>query len=331
MKILVLRFSSIGDIVLTTPIVRCMKQDIPNCEIHFVTKKSFASILAPNPHIDQLHTFEKSVNEIKESLKAEHFDVVIDLHNNIRTLKLKSYLKVKSYAFPKKNIAKLLLTTFKWNRLPKVHIVARYFEAVKPIGVKNDNLPCDFFLDDAAFVDLNTFGLVPKQFIAVAMGSQYETKQMPVSIMHASLKKVELPIVLLGGKMDKERSTALKAQLNGQTVIDFCGELSLNQSAFMCKNTAVLFTGDTGLMHIASCFETPIVSVWGNTVPDFGMYAYTPKDPLLASIHQVDGLNCRPCSKIGYHSCPKKHFNCMNMQNTSEIAAQLNLKSAKKD
>lgn len=323
MKLLVVRFSSIGDVVLTTPVVRCLKQQVTNAEIHFITKKAFQSVLDQNPYIDQIITIEKSVDEVIDRLKGEKYDHVIDLHNNIRTLRLKRALKVKSAAFPKKNFSKLLLTTFKINRMPKVHVVDRYFEAVKHLGVFNDQKPCDFFLADADIVDLDAIALVPKKYIGVAMGAQYATKQMPVSLMAAILKGIQLPVVLLGGPMDSERAAALIQQLPGQRVLDLCGKLTLRQSAFMTKHCTKLLTGDTGLMHIASCFETPIVSVWGNTVPDFGMYAYAPQNKSRYTIHEVEGLSCRPCSKIGYKECPKKHFNCMHLQNAELIREDL--------
>lgn len=323
MKILVVRFSSIGDVVLTTPVVRCLKQQMKDAEIHFITKRAFRAVLDQNPYIDRIITIEKSVDEVVELLKNERYDYVIDLHNNIRTLRLKRALKVKAFAFPKKNFSKLLLTKFKINRMPKVHVVDRYFEAVKELGVKNDQKPCDFFLTDADIVDLESIALAPKKFIGVAMGAQYATKQMPVSLMAKILEGVQMPVVLLGGPMDSERAAELMANLPNQRVMDLCGKLTLRQSAYMTKQCAKLLTGDTGLMHIASCFETPIVSVWGNTVPDFGMYTYAPQNKSLYTIHEVEGLSCRPCSKIGYKECPRKHFNCMNLQNPAVIRNDL--------
>jgi ADP-heptose:LPS heptosyltransferase len=328
MKMLVVRFSSIGDVVLTTPVVRCLKHQVAGAEIHFITKKSFQSVLDQNPYIDRIITIEKSVDEVVDLLKSERYDYVIDLHNNIRTLRLKRALKVKSFAFPKKNFSKLLLTTFKINRMPKVHVVDRYFEAVKELGVKNDHKPCDFFLSDADIVDLESIALAPKKFIGVAMGAQYATKQMPVPLMAKILEGVQMPVVLLGGPMDSERAAELIANLPNQRVLDLCGKLTLRQSAFMTKQCAKLLTGDTGLMHIASCFETPIVSVWGNTVPDLGMYTYAPQNKSVYTIHEVEGLSCRPCSKIGYKECPKKHFNCMNLQNPQVIQADLSIDQA---
>lgn len=323
MKILVVRFSSIGDVVLTTPVIRCLKTQIPDLELHYLTKKSMFSILEGNSHVDRFYTIEKSIGEIIPQLKSEQYDVLIDLHHNVRTLKLKRALGVKSYAFPKKNIAKFLLTTFKVNRMPKVHVVDRYFEAVKPLGVSNDGKPCEVILNVGDVVDLRANQLVSGSFVAVAMGAQYATKQMPVQLLSTVLSGVGFPVVLLGGKEDRQRAKELQDALPGQQMIDFTGQLSLKQSAYLCKEAKVLLTGDTGLMHIASAFETPAVSVWGNTVPDLGMYFYAPQKPESYSIHQVEGLRCRPCSKIGYQSCPKKHFNCMSLQDTGAIREDL--------
>jgi len=324
MKILVVRFSSIGDVVLTTPVVRCLAQQLPGAEIHFITKQAFLPVLQGNPYIDKIITVQSSVKEKIPELKAENYDLVIDLHRNVRTLKLKMALGKKSYTFPKKNIQKFLLTNFKIDKMPAVHIVDRYFEAVKPLGIKNDGFSCDFFLDESDEVEL-PFEL-NGGFIAVAMGAQFATKQLPVELMATILAQADLPLVLLGGNGDTDRAEMLKSLLKEHIVIDFCGKLSLRGSAFVLSKANALLTGDTGLMHIASAFRTPIVSVWGNTVPAFGMYPYA--QPHLYSIHEVTGLRCRPCSKIGYQACPKKHFNCMKLQDPGTISKSLNEKAS---
>ncbi len=323
MKILVLRFSSIGDIVLTTSVVRCIKQQVPSATIHYLTKKAYKSILENNPYIDKLITFEASISEKLSQLKSEKYDCIIDLHNNIRTLKLKWKLGVKAYSFPKKNLQKFLFTTFKINRMPKVHVVDRYFKAVEKLGVKNDSLPTDYFLSSADELVLTDYNLAEKSYLAIAMGAQFATKQMPINLLTDVLNNYAFPIVLLGGKEDEYRSNELKKQLESLNIIDFCGKITLNQSAYLCKNAKLLLTADTGLMHIAACFETPIVSVWGNTSPDLGMYPYFPNTPEKFSMHEVKNLSCRPCSKIGHQRCPKGHFMCMTMQNTNEIEKKL--------
>lgn len=325
MKILVVRFSSIGDVVLTTPVVRCLARQLPGSEIHFITKQAFLPVLQGNPYIHRIITVQSSVAEKVAELKAENYDFVIDLHRNVRTLKLKLALGKKSYTFPKKNVQKFLLTNFKINKMPAVHVVDRYFEAVRPLGVKNDGLPCDFFLGAEDTTGLPD-DLKEKSFIAVAMGAQFATKQMPVELMAEILSGVHQPIILLGGPTDVERAEALKKLLKEQNIIDLCGKIPLRSSAFVLSRASALLTGDTGLMHIASCFRIPIVSVWGNTVPELGMYPYAQRH--LYSIHEVTGLSCRPCSKIGYHACPRKHFNCMHLQDPKTIREKLTAFSA---
>jgi ADP-heptose:LPS heptosyltransferase len=319
MKILIVRFSSIGDVVLTTPVVRCLKQQLNGVTIHYITKKAFLPVLVNNPYIDHLITIEKSVAEVLEELKSEAYDYVIDLHHNVRTLRLKRALKKRSFAFPKENIRKFLLTQFKYNVMPKVHVVDRYFEAVKHLGVTSDGLGCDIVLTEKDQVNLAEYQLTEKQFLAVAMGAQFATKQLPITLLTNCLTEIEQPIVLLGGPMDSDRALALMETLPKARLINLCGKLSLLQSTSMTAQAKLLITGDTGLMHLASAVQTPVVSIWGNTVPDFGMYPYFPVNQKQFSIHEVPNLSCRPCSKIGYQSCPKKHFKCMELQDIAAI------------
>ncbi len=326
MKILVVRFSSIGDVVLTTPIVRCLKEQLPNATIHFITKKNFVSLIDQNPNIDRVIAIQSSINEVISDLKKEKYDWVIDLHKNVRTLSLKQKLKVPSRSFPKMNIEKWMLVKFKLDRMPKIHIVDRYFETVKHLGVKNDFLPCDFYISSDSNVSIiNSFD-IQTSFLAIAIGAQFSTKRLPLNKLKEIISKINYPIVLVGGQMDADLAATLISSFPDKIIKNACGEFTLQQSASIVKQSKVLLTNDTGLMHIASCFEVPIVSVWGNTVPSLGMYPYFPKSPELFSIHEVKNLNCRPCSKIGYKTCPKSHFNCMNLQNSSEIIEDINLR-----
>lgn len=326
MKILIVRFSSIGDIVLTTPVIRAIHEQLPNVETHYITKKSFAALLAENPHVSKLYVIEKSVSEIIDQLKAEKYDCIIDLHKNIRTLRLKQSLGVKSYSFDKLNFQKWLLVNFKLNKLPEIHIVDRYFGAVKAIGVKNDHKTCELTFNTAHVINTQeTLGLAPKKYLAVAVGAQFATKTMPEELLISILSKINHPIILLGGSTDVERGTLLEQELknHSQPVINAISQFSLLQSASIVAQAKTILTHDTGLMHIATAFGIPIVSVWGNTVPELGMYPYYPNNKELYSIHEVKNLHCRPCSKIGYKSCPKKHFNCMTLQDTGAIIADL--------
>jgi ADP-heptose:LPS heptosyltransferase len=319
-KILVVRFSSIGDIVLTTPIVRCLKKDIPNAEIHFLTKKQFGGLVDNNPNIDKVHTIVKDTKEIIKDLKAENFDCIVDLHNNLRTLKLRYSLKVKSYRFPKENINKWLLTTFKINKMPPIHIVDRYFMTVESLGVINDKLGLDFFIPKKDEVNLEDHHIEP-DFIAYAIGAQFATKKLPTDKIIDLLNKIDKTIVLLGGPSDIQEARVITESC--RNAVNLCGDLNLNQSSSVLKQATKVISHDTGLMHIASAFNKPIISIWGNTVPELGMYPYQPDNEANYSIHQVKNLKCRPCSKIGYQSCPKKHFKCMTKQNLDEIVGEI--------
>lgn len=327
MKLLVIRFSSIGDIVLTTPILRALKNQLPKVEIHYLTKNSFKAILDQNPFIDQLITIDQHIDEVIPRLKKEQYDYIIDLHKNARTLSLRRKIGVKTFTFPKLNIEKWLLVNFKWNKMPEVHIVDRYFEAVKSLGVKNEDHLCDFFIAPKDEIDtLSAFSLERGTFVSVAIGAQYATKRLPVSKLVEILGSLDKPIVLVGGPTDRENGEEIIRLLPEKKIISACGQYNLGQSASIVKQSAVLLTHDTGLMHIATCFKVPIVSVWGNTVPDLGMYPYYPQNPELFSIHEVKGLKCRPCSKIGYSKCPRGHFKCMMDQNVKTIVLKINEK-----
>jgi ADP-heptose:LPS heptosyltransferase len=324
MKILVIRFSSIGDVVLTTPVVRALKEQLPNAEIHFITKTAFKGVLEQNPNIDRLFTIERSINEVIADLKKENYNYLIDLHKNTRTLSLKLKLRRPSFAFPKLNFEKWLLVNFKRQSMPKMHVVDRYFKAVEKLGVKNDQLPCDFFIQPSDEVSIkDQFGLNPKEYVTIAIGAQFATKRMPFNKLEEIIQSLNTPIILIGGPTDKDMAEALVARFPLKQLFNACGEFNLAQSASIVKQSSVLLSNDTGMMHIASCFEIPTVSVWGNTVPELGMYPYFPLKKELFSIHEVKELACRPCSKIGFQECPKKHFNCMQMQKSDLISADI--------
>lgn len=325
-KILVLRFSSIGDIVLTTPVVRALKTQIDNAEIHYCTKSNYASLVEPNPYIDKVVTLGDSLNALVNKLKEEKYDYVVDLHNNLRTRIIKLRLGAHSYTFDKLNKEKWLMVNMKINHLPNKHIVDRTLEAVKPLGVKGDNLGLDYFIPEKDEVPLEWLPETHQsEYVAYAIGAQHATKRLPLKRMIELCDKINKPIILLGGKEDAETGEQIRAfferndasehyeakleELGKRALIyNGCGKFNLNQSASLVKQAKYVFTHDTGLMHIAAAFKKEVFSIWGNTIPMFGMYPYQTKFTILEN----NKINCRPCSKIGYDKCPKGHFKCMN-------------------
>lgn len=320
MKILVIRFSSIGDIVLTSPVVRCLKQQLPDSKIHFLTKKQFTSIVEPNPNIDKVFALESSLPAIIAELKKEKYDLIVDLHNNLRTLRVKQSLGVKSVAFDKLNVEKWLMTRFKVNKLPNLHIVDRYLETVKHLGVKNDQKGLDFFIKPKdEVVPTSISPELEKGYVAFAIGAQHATKRLPVEKIISICQKIDKPIVLLGGKTDEEAATQIEKAV--KHVVNTCSKLTVVQSASLIKQANAVITHDTGMMHIAAALKKKVISVWGNTIPEFGMYPYLPGEG--STIVEVKELPCRPCSKIGYDKCPKGHFKCMKEIDESQVVSSI--------
>lgn len=317
MKILVIRFSAIGDIVWTSPVVRCLKQQIPNAIIHFCTKKNYEEVVEANPFIDKIHFLDKNgLNYLINNLKKENFDVVIDLHNNQRTSYIKFWLGKKSYTYQKLRLRKWLFVQFKMkNMLPKNHVADRYLEALAPLGVYADGKGLDFFIAENKIISDDYFPIIyqKKGFVAFVIGASYFTKRLPIAKMVELCKKTTLPIVLVGGKEDEDNGNQLiklfEEETNQKGIIwNTCGQLSIAQSASVVQKAKMVFAHDTGLMHIAAAFHKKIYSIWGSTVPELGLYPYKTDYIALENLN----LSCRPCSRMGKKKCPEKHFKCMN-------------------
>ena len=308
-KILIIRFSSIGDIVLTTPVIRCVKEQL-NCEVHFLTKKSFESILIFNPHLDKIYTIDKKVSEVLPQLKSEKYHAIIDLHKNLRTLQVRWALRVPYYSFDKLNWEKWLMVNFKINRLPKIHIVDRYMNAVKALGVTYDGKGLEL---------MKTAKQPLLDKIVFAIGGAHATKRLPISKIISICSKIQSPIILLGGKEDATIGEEIVSNIGENRVINMCGKTTLQESMQLIKNASKVITHDTGMMHIAAAFQKEIISIWGNTIPEFGMTPYYADGIDRNTIIQVENLSCRPCSKIGFEKCPKGHFKCMMEIDENEI------------
>ena len=346
MKFLVIRFSSIGDIVLTTPVIRCIKTQIVTAEVHFLTKQAFAPIFKANPYVDKMHYLQDDLEAVIDELRKEDFDYVIDLHHNLRTLKVKRALGKKSFSFNKLNIEKWMLTAIKMDVLPEVHIVDRYMETVMSFGVKDDERGLDYFIPDDEHVresDIPAAQLAG--YIGIVIGGAHNTKKYPVEKWKELCARLDHPVILLGGKEDMEDGEAI-ASVDAIKIYNACGKFSLNESADLVRRAKLIITNDTGLMHVAAAFKKPVISLWGNTVPEFGMYPYYgdgDEEDIVSEkkmnrqgnrevvsagqrhdIIEIDVLSCRPCSKIGYKKCPLGHFRCMKLISAETILERIN-------
>jgi len=318
MKILILRFSSIGDIVLTTPVIRILKKQLPGACLHYATKPNFEALVAANPYLDKVHYLTGNLADLVAELRQEKFDYVVDLHNNLRSRAIRFKLGVPGASFSKLNIRKWLLVNLKINKMPPVHIVDRYIATAKKLGVKNDHAGLDYFIPAADEVPITSLPVTHQQgYVAFAIGAQHATKRLPTERIIELCAKINKPIILLGGKEDAATGEKIQEYFEKQsqitdnekrtTIYNACGNYSLNQSASLVRQAEVVFSHDTGLMHVAAAFKKKIYSIWGNTVPEFGMYPYLTEYNVL----ERNNLPCRPCSKIGYPECPQGHFKCM--------------------
>ncbi len=319
-KILIIRFSSIGDIVLTSPVVRCIKKQVKDAEVHYLTKETYRPLLVGNPNIDRIFTIKDNLREVIPLLRREKYDFIVDLHHNLRSWVTKLSLMRPSGTFPKKNFQKWLLVRFKINFLPDRHVVDRYFRAVKKLKITNDGQGLDYFIPDADIIPSDFLPATHQGgYLAFVIGARHRTKILPDEKIAGICRTVGRPVVLLGGPEDRGRGDAI-AREAGSLVYSACGRLNINQSASLVARSDLVITHDTGLMHIAAAFRKRIISIWGNTVPAFGMYPYFPAgDAHLSLIREVKDLKCRPCSKLGYESCPRRHFRCMNEIDEREI------------
>jgi len=320
MKFLIIRFSSIGDIVLTTPVIRCLKQQVKDATVHFLTKDAYYGLVKTNPNIDKVIVLNTSWEFMLHQLQLEEYDYIIDLHHNLRTWKIKAALGVKSFSFNKLNIQKWLLTAFKINKLPAIHIVDRYLATIKSFGVVNDGKGLDYFIPQKDYIKAEDLPMSHRfGYISIVIGAALNTKKLPIHKLKELCLQINFPIILLGGKEDKSAGDEI-ASVSEIKIYNACGKFTLNESADLVRHARLVISNDTGLMHIAAAFKKKIISVWGNTVPEFGMDAYYGNDTIPNFKSEITNLACRPCSKIGFKKCPKKHFKCMLLQDVETIA-----------
>ena len=321
-KVLIVRFSSIGDIVLTTPVIRCLKEqfDDGNAEVHYLTKKSFVPLLQENPYIDKILTIDERVSEIADEIRQQDYPFVIDLHRNLRSAQVKRLCRGTSFSFDKLNVRKWIFVNLKWNVMPDVHIVDRYMETTQALSIHSDNRGLDYFIPNADEVNLEDISLsLSNGYISFAIGGQHQGKMLPEHKIIELCNSLEAPVILLGGPEDCEKGSRIQEKSNAD-VYNACGKYSINQSADLVRQSKLLITHDTGLMHIGAALKKDILSIWGATVPELGMYPYQPgaRSKMFRSPKSK-----APYSKLGNKQWYKKAFDGfeeMDMKPLSEYA-----------
>lgn len=300
--------------------MRCVRKAFPKAEIHFATKEVFKDLVKHNPYIDQLRLLGNEWDAYLSTFRGEAFDLYIDLHKNIRTKLIKRVLDLGSYiSYDKRNWAKWQLVHLKRNTLQSYSVHDSYFEALAPLGVTYDGQGLDVFLGEEG----QGLELPDQPYIAMVIGAQFATKQAPKEKLAALLQKVEKPVVLIGGKGEKELADFLTS--HHDKVSNWVGKASLLESTFLLKGAHKVLSHDTGMMHIAASLNKDMAVLWGSSLKEFGFYPVYQENSKASVMHFAqDGLSCRPCSKLGKSACPKGHFKCMNDHNYDRLAEYLN-------
>ncbi len=305
-KILIIRLSSLGDILLTTPFIRSLKNMFPKLQIDFLLRQEYSDALINNPYINTLYRYsrEKESNKkVLADIKRSNYELIIDLQNNFRSKKIKRSLNVLYVSFDKKTIKKFLLVNLKINLLKNAQqIPVRYAQVIENLNLDNDGI--DLFTpnkpDEKLDIQDNLIGLCP--------GARHFTKQWPKEYFIALGKKLSesgYKVLLFGGRIDKQLCEEISNEIPGS--INLANEDDLLQTAANMKMCKAIICNDSGLMHVASSTNTKVVAIFGSTVKEFGFTPYNCDDLILEN----KSLTCRPCSHIGRSSCPKKHFKCM--------------------
>ena len=325
MRLLFIRFSSIGDIVLTTPAVRCAKNQIPGVEIHFLTKLSMKDLVIGSPYINHCHFLDENIDQTIAHLKEIPFDYIIDLHQNIRTWKIKKALGIPAFSYKKLSLQKWLLAKLHINLLPKTHVCDRYLNTLQYFNVTNDGKGLDYFFPkDYHFKAANLPTSHLAGFVAFVIGASYINKKMPVEKWIALAKQIKKPIVLIGGKEDIALANTLTAAVPDY-IYNAVGKYDLKESASIIQMAQVVVSHDTGFLHVAAAFKKPTITIWGATSPALQFEAYYPTESATSHYNSiVPSLNCQPCSKQGENKCPQGHFACMRLQNINIIASKAN-------
>jgi heptosyltransferase-2 len=339
MRLLFIRFSSIGDIVFTTPAIRCAKQQIPGVEIHFLTKASMKAVTIGNPYIDHFHYFDKDLQATINQLKACKFDYIIDLHKNYRTYQIQKALGVPSLSYEKLSLQKFLLTKLHLNFMPMRHIADRCLDALSSLGIVNDGKGLDYFIPKETTINNSALpASFESGYIALVIGASYASKKLPVASLQALCHKIPYPIVLIGGKADQEEGAAIEA-VNPIKIWNACGKFNLHESALLVKQSRTVISHDTGFLYIACAFHKKTVAIWGATAPALQVEPYYPvaqkvnqttlnRETVSTSLNSnemyfnaiVPNLPCQPCSNYGTKQCPQGHFACMKKQDLQSIA-----------
>ncbi len=321
-KKLLLRLSSAGDVLLTSPLLKLIKEREPGSEIHFAVKSQFADLIRSNPNVNRIHIVHDNsdfnrLENLRRELLAEKFDVTLDLHNNFRTVYLRRGTAPKVRVIGKDILKRLVLVNSRLNLYSTVRSVALKYAQTYDKSISEVSRPEIFFPDSVVrSVDVvwQSLGAGTSDSIFLCPGARHFTKRWPVEYWTELASKLSRHsrVVLVGGIADVEACSRIQQESNA---VNLCNKFSLLESTAMLRHASVVVTNDSYLMHAANALGKKTVAIFGSSVRQFGFFPYDVEHKIL----EVEGLPCRPCSHVGLESCPREHFKCMKETLSGEV------------
>ncbi len=320
MKILIICFDDLGKVILASPLVRCIKQQIQDVELHFLTSRKLACVPESNPYITKTYMLDESELLMMHELEIEAYDLLIDLQNNHLSNKVKHQLANKHFTVPVQLFKEWVYTNLHINLLANTHFVQNSFTAIAKLNVLNDGKGLDYFIpakDELKQSDIpaaHSYG-----FIGIIIHAPKNTQQLPVHHLQELCRLIDYPIILLGSSNEKSFGDAI-ASVDDIRIYNSCGKFNIHETAALINRAKLIISQDSGYMQMAAAFKKQVISIWGSSSPVLNSLPYFGNSNITHHSFEVKELGCRPCHKNGYGACPKKHFKCMELQDVQAIA-----------
>lgn len=334
-KTLIIRLSSIGDVILATPLARILREKLPSAQVDFLVKREYAPLVRHNPHLSSVIELDtqsgfEHLRGLRKRIRQEHYDLIIDVQGNLRSVFLRTGSSENLVSVNKRKLARFLLINFKWNVYRSAPAVCvRYLETLRRFPLFDDGKGLEVFIpkeiSDHVRQHLESTGLGNcENVVGLCPGSRHATKrwlqerfaQLAITL----IKEERMGVFLFGGLGDRELCASIERQImestgNQESIANFAGVFSLLETAVAMDACDVVVTNDTGLLHLAAARKRKVVAIFGPTVKEFGFFPYGTE----SKVFEHAGLYCRPCTHVGGKVCPEGHFRCMKDTSVDDV------------
>lgn len=302
-KILIIRFSSLGDIILSFPLINALKKEYPESEIHYLTKSVYKSLLELNPSVSKIIEYSSQpLRELKSVVKSEKYDLVLDIHKNFRSILLTLFSGLNVKRYKKDTLKKFLLVKFKINLFKK--IIPVYHKYISSVG---EGFAGKYISYSTSLLNFNKEKKYDFNYIVIAPSSKHFTKTYPKEKFVELINKLKQKVVLVGDESSKDGEICNYIE-NETGALNLCGKLGYNELANIIYNSEYVITNDSSILHFSESLSKKVKAIFGSTVKEFGFFPQLNE----SIVFENKNLKCRPCTHIGLPACPLGHFKCMN-------------------